>query len=90
MSVISALFDNKVYNFEQAFGVKDITSSGMRAAITDWYGLYYNNEPNDKENPCQRLPVAIVSKLYGLWNCKRGSHYGTVLPDRPDRQGDRH
>lgn len=64
MSVISALFDNKVYNFEQAFGVKDITSSGMRAAITDWYGLYYNNEPNDKENPCQRLPVAIVSKLY--------------------------
>lgn len=63
MSVFSALFDNKTYNFEQAFGVKDITSSDMRAAIRDWYGLYYQREPTKTEDPCQRLPVAIVSKL---------------------------
>lgn len=64
MSVFSALFDNKTYNFEQAFGVKDITSSNMKSAIHDWYGLYYDTAPTDRENPCQRLPVAIVSKLY--------------------------
>ena len=63
MSVLSALFDNKVYNFEQAFGVKDITSSNMKRAIRDWYGLYYQREPTETEDPCQRLPVAIVSKL---------------------------
>ncbi len=63
MSVISALLDNKIYNFEQAFGVKDITSSDMNEAIRDWYDLYYQNHPDDKEDPCQRLPVAIVSKL---------------------------
>lgn len=63
MSVISALLDNKIYNFEQAFGVKDITSSDMSRAICDWYGLYYQCQPTDKEDPCQRLPVAIVSKL---------------------------
>lgn len=64
MSIISALFDSKTYNFEQAFGVRDITSNAMKSAIRDWHGLYYSGDPNDKEDPCQRLPVAIVSKLY--------------------------
>lgn len=63
MSVISALFDNKVYNFEQAFGVKDITSAAMRQAIREWYALYYDTEPTEQEDPGQRLPVAVVSKL---------------------------
>ena len=65
MGIMSAIFDaNKIYNFEQAFGAKDLTTPEMRAAIVDWYALYYNSAPNDKEDPCQRLPVAIVSKLY--------------------------
>ena len=39
MSVISALFDNdKIYNFAQAFGVQDITTSAMKAAILDRLG----------------------------------------------------
>lgn len=63
MSVFSALFDNKTYNFEQAFGAKDITTPDMKRAIRDWYTLFYNDKPDDKEDPCQRLPVAIVSKL---------------------------
>ena len=42
MSIFSALFEQgKVYNFEQAFGVKDITSAAMQAAIKDWAQLYY-------------------------------------------------
>ena len=63
MSVFSAIFDSRIYNFEQAFGVKDSTSRDMRAAIRDWNDLYYNREPTKDEDPCQRLPVAIVSKL---------------------------
>lgn len=64
MSVFSALFNSsKVYNFEQAFGAKDITTPEMRTAIQDWALLYYQTESTDKEDPCQRLPVAIVSKL---------------------------
>lgn len=64
MSVISALFDNKVYNFAQAFNVQDITSTAMKAAILDWFALYYGAKgENVDEDPCQRLPVAVVTKL---------------------------
>lgn len=65
MSILSAIFDaGKVYNFEQAFGVKDITTAEMKNAIKDWYGLYYASAADGNEDPCQRLPVAIVAKLY--------------------------
>lgn len=64
MSVLSALFDSgKIYNFEQAFGAKDITSSAMQKAIKDWFNLYYESSPTEQEDPCQRIPVAVVSKL---------------------------
>lgn len=63
MGILTALFDNKTYNFEQAFGVGDITTKEMKSAINDWYGLYYQNEATKEEDPCQRIPVAIVSKL---------------------------
>lgn len=64
MSIFSALFDQgKVYNFEQAFGVKDITSNAMREAIKDWAQLYYQTDATKDEDPCQRIPVVIVSKL---------------------------
>ena len=39
MSALSALFNNKIYNFEQAFGIKDITTAEMKRAIDDWYGF---------------------------------------------------
>lgn len=65
MSVISAVLSaNRTYNIEQAFNAKDITTVTMRNAVTDWYGLYYCDANNDNEDPCQRLPVAVVSKLY--------------------------
>lgn len=65
MSLIgAALSANKIYNFEQALGAKDITSPAMRKAITDWNNLYYCDEVDEKEDPGQRLPVAIVTKLY--------------------------
>lgn len=64
MSLVSALINsNKTFAFEQAFGVQDITSTEMQKAIEDWYRLYYAQDLEPKEDPCQRLPVAIVSKL---------------------------
>lgn len=65
MSFWSAVFSaNKVYNYEQVFGVKDVTTDEMANALQDWYGLYYNGVATKKEDPAQRLPVAVVSKLY--------------------------
>lgn len=64
MSFLSALFDQgKIYNFEHAFGAKDITTTAMQNAIKDWATLYYQTEPTKDEDPCQRIPAAIVSKL---------------------------
>lgn len=65
MGFLNAMIDaGKIYNFEQVFGVKDLTTAPMQQAIADWYGLYYNGEPTGTEDPAQRLPVAVVSKLY--------------------------
>lgn len=65
MSLLQAITDaNKVFNYEQVFGVKDTTTEEMRAALQDWYGLYYNNARTKEEDPAQRLPTAIVGKLY--------------------------
>lgn len=65
MSLISAALNaNKIYTYEQVFGIKDITSDAMRKAITDWYGLYYCDVKDEGEDTCQRLPVAVVTKLY--------------------------
>lgn len=64
MSLITALFDqSKIYNFEHAFGVRDITTPAMQEAIKDWARLYYQTEPSRDEDPCQRIPAAVVSKL---------------------------
>lgn len=65
MSLISAVLSaNKIYNYEQVFGVKDITSDAMRKAIEEWYGMYYCDVKDEGEDTCQRLPVAVVNKLY--------------------------
>lgn len=65
MGIMSAILNmNKLYNFEQAFGAKDITSAEMRQAIAQWYGLYYATELTDDEDPSQRIAVSVVAKLY--------------------------
>lgn len=63
MSIISALMNrNKIYSFEDAFGVKDITSDEMRNAIELWLEMYFENDKKQLDD-CQRLPVLIVKKL---------------------------
>lgn len=63
MSVFSALTDNKIYTFEQAFGVKDITSCDMQKAIRSWFAMYFDGGNPPDEDDCQRLPVLVVNKL---------------------------
>lgn len=64
MSIFSAMLNSgKIFNFEQAFGAKDLTSKEMLLALREWYDLFYDQKPHDKEDPCQRIPVIIVNKL---------------------------
>lgn len=63
MSVISALLNcSKIYNFGDAFGVKDITTNEMKSAIKKWLEMYFDHFGDDYDD-CQRLPVLVVNKL---------------------------
>lgn len=48
--------------FEQAMGVRDVTSPAMARAIRKWYRLYFG-DPSPGTDPSQRLACAIVAKL---------------------------
>ncbi|WP_312280789.1 phage portal protein [Oscillibacter sp.] len=63
MSIFSALLDNKIQSFEQAYRVKDITSPQMQNAIQTWFAMYLEGPPQEGEDNCQRLPVVIVNKI---------------------------
>ena len=53
----------EILNYEEAFGAKDITSEKMRDSITEWFQLYYRQETENGENPCQRIAYTVVNKL---------------------------
>lgn len=61
MSIFVAL--KTPYSLEDAFRAKDITSSEMRAAITEWFRLYYEREATKDSDPCQRIAYTVVNKL---------------------------
>ena len=63
MSILSAMLDNKIQSFEQAYQVKDSTSLKMQEAIRKWFLLYMDGEPPKDQDDCQRLPVVIVNKI---------------------------
>ncbi|HIY10641.1 MAG TPA: hypothetical protein H9840_05040 [Candidatus Anaerofilum excrementigallinarum] len=53
-----------VWGLEQAFpGRRDCTTPAMQRAVADWFGLYFDDQITLEEDPCQRLPVVVVSKL---------------------------
>lgn len=62
-ALIRALTNNAVENIEEALGMTDATSSAMKHAIAEWYAAWYGRAPTKTEDPCQRLPYAIVNKL---------------------------
>ena len=64
MSFFGALLNNRIYHFEQAYpGSKDCSTAAQRLAVEDWFRLYFDREITEEEDPCQRLPYTIVSKL---------------------------
>ena len=52
-----------IYNYEQAFGAADKTSSAMRKAIQRWFEMYYDSTATDTTDPCLRIPYTVVNKL---------------------------
>ncbi len=54
---------HKADAYQMAFHAVDTTSQPMRAAIKDWYQLYYQQAPTKDEDPCQQIPQTIVRKL---------------------------
>lgn len=62
MSIVG-IMSNETYGYEDAFGAADCTSQEMKAAITEWFALFYQNTPTKEEDPCQRIPYTIVNKL---------------------------
>lgn len=63
MGVVTALFDQSTYNLEEAFRATDRTTEPMKAAIRDWFNLYFQQTPTKEEDPCQRIPLTIINKL---------------------------
>lgn len=49
--------------YQSAFRASDITSYRMRAAINDWFDLYFHKESTEESDPCQNIPYTIVNKL---------------------------
>ena len=52
-----------IYDYQEAFGAWDRTTSAMRKAIDAWFSMYYQAEPTADSDPCQRIPFTVVSKL---------------------------
>jgi len=61
MSIFTAL--TTAYSLEDAFKAKDCTSQEMRAAIAEWFRLYYDRTPTKDSDPCQRIAYTVVNKL---------------------------
>lgn len=62
MSIFN-IITNKAYGYEDAFGATDCTSDAMKYAIDDWFELFYQNEPDCDEDPCQQIPYTVVNKI---------------------------
>jgi len=61
MSIWNAL--NNAYSYEDAFQAKSCTSQAMRAAVAEWFRLYYQREATEESDPCQRIAYTVVNKL---------------------------
>ncbi len=64
--------------FRQGFGEGGETASeAMKAAMADWFSLYFDREKTEQEDPSQRLGFVIVQKL-----CRACfAEYGASAPE---------
>lgn len=64
-AVIRALFDDVAIAGAKPAGLQDISTSEMRAAVREWFALFFMREAVDgkAEDPAQRIPYTITNKL---------------------------
>lgn len=62
---VRALINSGASNIQEALGLPDITSPEMQVAIDTWFADWFARAPSKElgEDPCQRIPYAIVNKL---------------------------
>lgn len=72
-ALFRALTRQEAVDMQRAAGAPDITSQEMQHAIAGWLDMWFQRKPNDCEDPCQRLPYAIVSKLCKAVFCEYDS-----------------
>ena len=74
-----------IYDYEQAFGLWDRTSTAMRKAIERWFAMYYDSTTSETADTCQRIPYTIVNKVvksvFGEYQAKAGTPFGQSLLD---------
>ena len=72
-----------IYNYEQAFGAADKTSSAMRKAIERWFAMYYESTASDATDPCLRIPYTVVNKLvksvFGEYKAQADTPWGQSI-----------
>ncbi len=81
----------EILNYESAFGSKDVSSEKMRSAIEEWFHLYYRQDTEAGENPCQRIAYTVVNKLVRSMFCEYKASAGSefvkgVLENLSQRQ----
>ena len=52
-----------IYEYEQAFGDWDKTTSAMRKAIKEWFLMYFQSDADEQQDPCQRIAYTLVTKI---------------------------
>ena len=52
-----------IYDYEARFGASDKTTKAMKAAIEDWFRLYYGDNAQTDRDPSQRIAYTVVNKL---------------------------
>lgn len=69
-----------IYNYEQAFGAADKTTTAMRKAIERWFAMYYESTATESADPCQRIPYTVVNKLvkavFGEYTAEADTTFG--------------
>jgi len=52
-----------MYQYQEAFGASDKTTSAMRDAVAKWFSLYYDSHITSASDPSQRIAYTVVNKL---------------------------
>ena len=52
-----------MYQYQEAFGASDKTTSRMQDAIGKWFSLYYDSDITSQSDPSQRIAYTVVNKL---------------------------